>query len=93
MGKTSSLQYLDNNVVLRNKTKDGVEGYDAVEVGAGERKAKNVTKPLIWEIMQSLVLPNIHPTYIVREFRVTTKDAMPPPGTIIHARLFIPGQN
>ena len=85
--------YLDNNVVLRNKTKDGVEGYDAVEVGAGERKAKNVTKPLIWEIMQSLVLPNIHPTYIVREFRVTTKDAMPPPGTIIHARLFIPGQN
>jgi len=83
--------YLDNNVVLRNKTKDGVEGYDAVEVGAGERKAKNVTKPLMGHYAKFGVAE--HPPYIVREFRVTTKDAMPPPGTIIHARHFIPGQN
>ena len=83
--------YLDNNVVLRNKTKDGIEGYDAVEVGAGERKAKNVTKPLMGHYAKFGVAE--HPPYIVREFRVTTKDAMPPPGTIIHARHFVPGQN
>lgn len=83
--------YLDNNVVLRNKTKDGIEGYDAVEVGAGERKAKNVTKPLMGHYAKFGVAE--HPPYIVREFRVTTKDAMCPPGTVIHARHFIPGQN
>jgi 50S ribosomal protein uL3 len=83
--------YLDSNVVLRNKTKDGIEGYDAVEIGAGERKAKNVTKPLMGHYAKFGVAD--HPPYLVREFRVTTNDAMPPPGTKIHARHFIPGQN
>ena len=83
--------YLDSNVVLRNKTKDGIEGYDAVEVGAGERKAKNVTKPLMGHYAKFGV--SDHPPYLVREFRVTTSDAMPEPGTRIHARHFVPGQN
>jgi large subunit ribosomal protein L3 len=83
--------YLDNNVVLRNKTKESIDGYDAVELGAGERKVKNITKPLMGHYAKFGVAD--HPPYIVREFRVTTKDAMPPPGTVIHARHFIPGQN
>ena len=83
--------YLDSNVVLRNKTQDSREGYDAVQIGAGERKAKNVTKPLMGQYAQWGV--DEHPPYIVREFRVTSKEAMPPPGTRIHARHFVPGQN
>ena len=83
--------YLDSNVVLRNKTKGGIEGYDAVEIGAGERKAKNVTKPLMGHYAKFGVAER--PPYVVREFRVTTNDAMPPPGSRIHARHFIPGQN
>ena len=83
--------YLDNNVVLRNKTSDSVDGYDAVQIGAGERKAKNVTKPLMCHYAKYGVSDN--PPYIVREFRVTTKEAMLPPGSRIHARHFVPGQN
>lgn len=83
--------YLDNNVVIRNKTSDSVDGYDAVQIGAGERKAKRVTKPLMMNYAKYGV--DEHPPYIVREFRVTTSDAMPEPGTCIHARHFVPGQN
>lgn len=82
--------YLDSNVVLRNKTSDSADGYDAVQVGAGERKAKNVTKPLMGSYFKYGV--GGRPPYIVREFRVTTRDATPAPGTRIHAMHFIPGQ-
>lgn len=83
--------YLDSNVVIRNKTSDSKEGYDAVQIGAGERKVKNVTKPLMGHYAKWGVAE--HPPYIVREFRVTNKEAMPEPGTQIHARHFVPGQN
>jgi large subunit ribosomal protein L3 len=86
-----TILFLDNNVVLRNKTSDSIDGYDSVEIGAGERKAKRVTKPLMGHYAKHSV--DEHPPHIVREFRVTTKDAMPEPGTQIHARHFIPGQN
>ena len=83
--------YLDNNVVIRNKTSDTVDGYDAVQIGAGERKSKRITKPLMCHFAKFGV--SERPPWIVREFRVTTEDAMPPPGTVIHARHFVPGQN
>lgn len=83
--------YLDSNVVIKNKTSDTVDGYDAVQLGAGERKAKRVTKPLMGHYAKYGV--DEHPPFIVREFRVTTRDALPEPGTRIHARHFIPGQN
>eukprot|EP00581_Thalassiosira_minuscula_P008851 CAMPEP_0183704226 /NCGR_PEP_ID=MMETSP0737-20130205/1628_1 /TAXON_ID=385413 /ORGANISM="Thalassiosira miniscula, Strain CCMP1093" /LENGTH=409 /DNA_ID=CAMNT_0025931055 /DNA_START=17 /DNA_END=1246 /DNA_ORIENTATION=+ len=83
--------FLDSNVVIRTKTSDSADGYDAVQIGAGERKAKRVTKPLMGHYAKFGV--EEHPPYIVREFRVTTKDAMPEPGTRIHARHFVPGQN
>mmetsp|Transcript_18946 Transcript_18946/g.23320 ORF Transcript_18946/g.23320 Transcript_18946/m.23320 type:complete len:452 (+) Transcript_18946:29-1384(+) len=84
--------HLDSNVVLSIKTK-AVDGYDAVRVGAGEYKAKNVNKPLrgiyeSWGVMD-------HPPYVVKEFRVTPiegLDVVPPVGTVIHARHFVPGQ-
>ena len=83
--------YLDSNVVIQNRTSDTVDGYDAVQLGAGERKAKRVTKPLMGHYAKFGV--DEHPPFIVREFRVTTRDALPEPGTRIHARHFIPGQN
>eukprot|EP00573_Skeletonema_grethae_P001010 CAMPEP_0201691796 /NCGR_PEP_ID=MMETSP0578-20130828/4857_1 /ASSEMBLY_ACC=CAM_ASM_000663 /TAXON_ID=267565 /ORGANISM="Skeletonema grethea, Strain CCMP 1804" /LENGTH=411 /DNA_ID=CAMNT_0048177059 /DNA_START=37 /DNA_END=1272 /DNA_ORIENTATION=+ len=83
--------YLDNNVVIRNKTAESVDGYDAVQIGAGERKAKRVTKPLMCNYAKYGV--DEKPPYVVREFRVTTSEALPPPGTQIHARHFVPGQN
>eukprot|EP00579_Thalassiosira_antarctica_P001662 CAMPEP_0201869062 /NCGR_PEP_ID=MMETSP0902-20130614/2718_1 /ASSEMBLY_ACC=CAM_ASM_000551 /TAXON_ID=420261 /ORGANISM="Thalassiosira antarctica, Strain CCMP982" /LENGTH=408 /DNA_ID=CAMNT_0048394503 /DNA_START=19 /DNA_END=1245 /DNA_ORIENTATION=+ len=86
-----TVMYLDSNVVIQNKTSDTVDGYDAVQVGAGERKAKRVTKPLMGHYAKFGV--DEHPPYIVREFRVTSKDAFLEPGTQINARHFIPGQN
>ena len=83
--------YLDNNVVVRNKTSDSVDGYDSVQIGVGERKAKRVNKPLMCNYAKYGV--NEKPPHIVREFRVTTTEALPPPGTQIHARHFVPGQN
>lgn len=83
--------YLDNNVVIRNKTSESKDGYDAVQIGAGERKAKNVNKPMMCHYAKYGV--NEKPPYVVREFRVTTSEALPPPGTQIHARHFVPGQN
>lgn len=83
--------YLDSNVVIRNKTSDGPDGYDAVVVGAGERKAKNVNRATLATFKQFNV--GEKPPYIVREFRVTTTDAMPEPGSRIHAGHFVAGQN
>jgi len=83
--------YLDSNVVVRNKTSDSIDGYDAVQLAAGEYKKKNVTKPLLHHYAKFGLDEN--PPYIVREFRVSTTEAMPEPGTRIHARHFIPGQN
>jgi hypothetical protein len=83
--------YLDSNVVIRNKTSDGLDGYDAVVVGAGERKAKNINRATLATFQQFNIGEN--PPYIVREFRVTTSDAMPEPGSRIHAGHFVAGQN
>lgn len=37
----------DPVVVTQVKTKDGKDGYAAVQVGAGERRAKNISKPVL----------------------------------------------
>jgi len=102
-----TILYLDSNFVLSVMKEDGVDGYNAVQVGAGERKVKRVTKPLMGHYAKCQSLfpskegsedrPSYsakeHPPYIVREFRVTTPDAFLEPGTRIHARHFVPGQN
>lgn len=80
--------YMDHNVVMEVKTRSQ-HGYDAVVLGAGERKLKRVTKPLRGHYDQ---VGLAHPPAKVREFRIVHGEA-PTPGTLIHARHFVPGQN
>jgi len=93
--------YLDSNIVLRVKRSDKPDGYDAVQIGAGEYKKKNV-KGTIMGQLKALGLDDInydvteHPPYVIREFRVTPvegKEVAPEPGTRIHARHFLAGQS
>lgn len=85
---------LDDNVVMEHKTVD-THGYNSVVLGAGERKLKRVTKPLL-KHYEKLGIEN--PPAIVREFRVggldgNTDNVLPPLGSKIHASHFVPGQN
>jgi large subunit ribosomal protein L3 len=92
--------YLDSNVVLRKFTQEE-DGYVGVQVGAGQRKAKNVSKPVLGHYKKhgidiDTVDENgtmIHPPYVVREFRLTHEEYCLEQGDVIHARHFTPGQN
>lgn len=86
--------YLDSNVVLRKFTQEE-DGYVGVQVGAGQRKKKNVTKPLLGHYQKhGIQMENgEHPPYIVREFRLTHEEYCLEQGDKIHARHFTPGQN
>jgi len=82
--------YLDNNVVIRTFEEEK-DGYTSVQLGAGERKKKNVTKPLMGHYKKYGV--GEKPPYTVTEFRVSDPEYLPEPGTRINARHFVPGQN
>ena len=85
--------FLDSNVVLQVKRANGPDGYDAVKVGAGERKKKNTKATVLGQLPPDL---QDTPPFIQREFRITpisSAQVAPEPGTRIHARHFIPGQN
>jgi len=85
--------FLDSNVVLQVKRADGPDGYDAVQVGAGERKKKNTKATVLGQLPEDL---QDSPPHVIREFRITpilSAQVAPEPGTRIHARHFIPGQN
>ena len=74
------------------KTKKGGDvtrndGYDAVIMGAGERKAKRVSKPMRAQFAKAGVAPKAK----VREFRVDA-DQLPEVGSTIGADHFIAGQ-
>lgn len=90
-----TIVFLDENIVTEVKSKSS-HGYDAVVVGAGERKEKRVTKPLRGHYRAKGIET---PPAIVREFRIRGRDSdddedvAPKPGTRIHARHFVPGQN
>lgn len=83
--------FLDSNIVLGQKTLDQ-HGYMAVQVGAGERKKKNVKGTVLGQYKD---IPSVqeHPPYIIREFRITDPKCLLEVGTQIHARHFVPGQN
>jgi len=84
--------HLDSNVVLRVKTSDGPDGYDAIQIGAGERKLKNVKSAILGQLPPTV---RDYPPHIIREFRITplpTAQVAPPVGTRIHARHFLAGQ-
>jgi large subunit ribosomal protein L3 len=69
----------------RNQERDG---YFAVRLGAGARKAKNVNKPQRGEFAKAQVEPKAR----VAEFRVDNADGLLPVGAAISADHFIDGQ-
>jgi large subunit ribosomal protein L3 len=83
--------HLDRNMVLGHKTMK-TNGYTAMRIAAGERKAKNVGKCVAGQYSHIEDLQD-SPPYLVREFRVTDDDFLLPVGSPIHARHFVPGQN
>lgn len=92
-----SVLYLDSNVVLKSFTQEK-DGYLAVQVGAGHRKKKNVSKPLLGHYKKHGIdcdqrHSTTNPPYIVREFRLTHEEYVLEQGSKIHARHFTPGQN
>jgi large subunit ribosomal protein L3 len=77
---------LENNQVVAVKT-DETDGYTAVQLGAGTKKAKNTTKPERGHFGKAEVEPKAK----VAEFRVDA-DAVLQPGATISADHFVPGQ-
>mgnify|MGYP003455566073 FL=1 len=72
-------------VGARNEERDG---YFALGLGAGDRKAKNVNKPQRGEFAKAQVEPKAR----VAEFRVDNADGLLPVGAAISADHFIDGQ-
>ena len=54
------------NTVLRVKSADGKDGYNAVQLGIGERKAKHTTKPQ----QGAFEKINVSPKKFIREIRL-----------------------
>jgi large subunit ribosomal protein L3 len=77
---------LDNCQVVAHRTTDK-EGYVALQLGVGTRKAKNVSKAMRGHFAKS----KVEPKRKVAEFRVT-QDALIPVGAEITADHFVPGQ-
>mmetsp|Transcript_23527 Transcript_23527/g.55749 ORF Transcript_23527/g.55749 Transcript_23527/m.55749 type:complete len:429 (+) Transcript_23527:265-1551(+) len=87
----TTVLWLDRNIVLGHKTASK-HGYSAIRVAAGERKAKNVGKPILGQYQDNPQLAD-SPPYIVREFRITDEAHLLPLHSVINARHFVPGQN
>ena len=77
---------LENNQVVAVKT-EATDGYTAVQLGAGTKKAKNTTKPERGHFGKAEVELKAK----VAEFRVAA-DAVLEPGATISADHFLPGQ-
>ncbi|CAA6668941.1 unnamed protein product [Spirodela intermedia] len=78
--------WLDDNIVSQVKTLDK-EGITALQIGAGQKKAKHLTKPELGHFRaQGVPLKRK-----LKEFPVT-EDALLPIGTPITVRHFVPGQ-
>jgi len=90
--------HVDRNVVMKTLSVENGDGYNAVQIGAGEYKKKNVTKPVMGHYAKCGV--DDRPPYVVKEFRLSYFPQLesiamqyPEVGTTIHARHFTPGQN
>ncbi|XP_066386937.1 large ribosomal subunit protein uL3m-like [Miscanthus floridulus] len=78
--------WVDDNVVTQVKTAEK-EGFFALQLGAGQKKEKHLTKPEVGHFRaQGVPLKRK-----LREFPVT-EDALLPVGTTITVRHFVPGQ-
>ncbi|KAJ4757271.1 50S ribosomal protein L3 [Rhynchospora pubera] len=81
-----SVLWLDDNVVTQVKTVEK-EGFFALQVGAGQKKEKHLTKPELGHF-RAMGVPLKRK---LKEFPVT-EDALLPVGTPISVRHFLPGQ-
>jgi large subunit ribosomal protein L3 len=61
---------VSGNTVLRVKTKDSKDGYNALQIGVGERRSSKITKPMQGEFDKI----NVAPTQHINELRVTEAD-------------------
>eukprot|EP01018_Ginkgo_biloba_P023151 Gb_28367 [translate_table: standard] len=78
--------WVDDNIVSQVKTVEK-EGHNALQIGAGQKKAKQLTKPMVGHFRgQGVPLKRK-----LREFPVS-EDALLPVGTPITVRHFLPGQ-
>ena len=77
---------LDGCQVVGQRTKER-DGYVALQLGAGFRKAKNVTKPLRGQFAAA----KVEPKAVIREFRVD-EDKLVEIGSELSAEHFVPGQ-
>ncbi|CAM0146429.1 unnamed protein product [Urochloa decumbens] len=78
--------WIDDNIVTQVKTTEK-EGFFALQLGAGQKKEKHLTKPEVGHFRaQGVPLKRK-----LREFPVT-EDALLPVGTTITVRHFVPGQ-
>jgi large subunit ribosomal protein L3 len=68
--------------------KQDPDGYYAVQLGAGARKAKNVNKPQ----REAFAKAEVEPKARVAEFRVESEDALLPVGATVTADHFVAGQ-
>ena len=78
--------WVDNCVVTQCKS-DATDGYTALQLGAGSKRAKNVPAPQVGHFAAA----GVEPKRTVAEFRVT-EDALLPVGTQLTAKHFLPGQ-
>lgn len=83
--------FMDSNIVIGHKTMEK-HGYVGIQIGAGQRKKKNVPRPDLGQLKH---LPELleSPPFVMREFRLSDEAHLIPIGTALHARHFVPGQN
>lgn len=72
--------------VTQVKTSD-IHGFDALQLGVGLRKPRNVVKPLMGHLKKAGVAPKRQ----LQEFRVSQEGILPA-GTTLNATHFLPGQ-
>ncbi|KAL0583533.1 hypothetical protein ABG067_006557 [Albugo candida] len=72
--------------VTQVKTSD-IHGFDALQLGVGLRKPRNVVKPLMGHLKKAGVAPKRQ----LQEFRVSQEGVLPA-GTTLNATHFVPGQ-
>ncbi len=78
---------LEGCQVVGNRSNE-TDGYLAVRVGSGVRKAKNINKPQREELAKALVEPKAR----IAEFRVDSEEALLPVGAVLSADHFVDGQ-
>lgn len=81
-----TLLQVENCQVVQVKTKES-DGYSALQVGAGEMKLKNVTKPMKNHFAKN----GVSAKHKLVEFRVS-EDCLLPSGTTLNVNHFVAGQ-